>query len=104
MRYAQHGTFKRTHPLRADCKQRIVNAILELEVPKPDITTLKMIRYPVEDGNEIQNVIQTRSNQIQTQVSVFSLKKPFLTCKRLLLQIKDFPREDLIGHIILVIF
>ena len=86
MRYAQLGTFKRTHPLRADCKQRIVNAILELEVPKPDVVPFKMIRYPVEDGNEIQNVIQTRSNQIQKQVSYLYV-------------FKNFPREDFLDLI-----
>ena len=70
MRFAQPGTFKRSQPLREDCKQRILNAILDLEVPKPDVTPLKMVRYPVEDGNVIQNIVQTRSNQLRQKVSL----------------------------------
>ena len=65
------GTFKKIAPFRSDCKQRIINAILELQTPNPEVTPLKMIRYPIEDGNAAQNVIQARSKTLQQKVSCF---------------------------------
>ena len=68
VRYSAKGTFKRSAPQRPDVKQRIVNAILELEIPDPDANPLKLIRYPVEDGNLVQNIIHTRSKAIRDKV------------------------------------
>ena len=62
------GTFKKIAPFRSDCKQRIINAILDLQTPDPEANPLKMIRYPVEDGNAAQNVIQGRSKLLQRKV------------------------------------
>ena len=65
------GSFKRISMLRDDCKMRIINCVADLEHNKPDSQPFKNMRYPVEDGNKIQNVIQQRSRVLETKVGSF---------------------------------
>ena len=47
---------------------RVVNAVDALQVNKPDSIPIKTVRYPVEDGNLIQNVLRKRTTALQYKV------------------------------------
>ena len=47
---------------------RVVNAVDALQVNKPDSNPIKTVRYPVEDGNLIQNVLRKRTTALQYKV------------------------------------
>ena len=70
LRTAGIGTFKQVAPFRPDCKQRIINAILDLQETEPEKEVFRMIRYPIEDGNATQQVIQARSKILQKKVII----------------------------------
>ena len=59
----------------------MVNAILELEIPDPDAKPLKEIRYPAEDGNLIQEIIQKRSKIIRDKVNMSNWTPFYLKLK-----------------------
>ena len=64
------GSFKRLSMMREDCKMRMVNCVADLAVDQPDKNPFKLMRYPIEDGNKIQTVLQQRSSSIQTKVNL----------------------------------
>ena len=64
------GSYKRISMMREDCKMRIVNCVADLAVEKPDENPFKVMRYPIEDGGKIQSVLQQRSSNIQTKVTI----------------------------------
>ena len=84
------GSFKRISMMREDCKMRIVNCVADLATDQPDKKPFKLMRYPIEDGNKIQAVLQQRSSSLQSKVIILLTHKMskikilervyFLTC------------------------
>ena len=66
----KYGAFKRIGMLRDDCKMRIINCVADLEDAHPDSKPFKVMRYPVEDGNAIQRVLQQRAKILVTKVTI----------------------------------
>ena len=56
-------------PIRDDCKMGIVNAIDALQIAKPDTNPIKVIPFPLEDGNLVQDIINKRTATLQYKVN-----------------------------------
>ena len=71
----KNGAFKRMGMRREDCKMRIINCVADLETPHPDSHPIKVMRYPIEDGNAIQRVLQQRAKNLISKVIKILLTK-----------------------------
>ena len=47
---------------------RVVNVVDALQENKPDSNPIKLVRYPVENGTLIQNVLKKRTTALQYKV------------------------------------
>ena len=63
------GTFKRGFPIREDCRQHIFNVLADLEVDDINRQPFKVMKYPIENGDLMQDFIRERKRWYQDQAN-----------------------------------